>query len=87
MAKGLVSEDCTIEQALDEVLSLIGKTTEKPQVPVSQVVVTTPETSVITEENPFKDKNNIDGIMKAIKENPEKARQMAKAVGYSPINW
>ena len=87
MAKGLVSEDCTIEQALDEVLALIGKTTEKPQVPVSQVVVTTPETSVITDENPFKDKNNIDGIMKAIKENPERARQMAKAVGYSPINW
>lgn len=86
MAKGLVSEDCTIEQALDEVLSLVGKV-EKPQIPVSQVVVTTPETSAIVEDNPFKDKNNIDGIMKAIKENPERARQMAKAVGYSPINW
>lgn len=86
MAKGLVSEECTIEQALDEVLALINKTPEKPQVPTSQVVVTTPENGIIA-ENPFKDKNNIDEIMKAIKNDPEKARQLAKAAGYSPIYW
>jgi hypothetical protein len=85
MAKGLVSEDCTIEQALDEVINLIGKKEEKPQIPTSQVVTTIPDNNIPVEENPFKT-GNIDGMMKLIKENPEKAKQLAKLANY-PINF
>lgn len=85
MAKGLVSEDCTIEQALDEVINLIGKKEEKPQIPTSQVVTTIPDNNIPVEENPFKT-GNIDGMVKLVKENPEKAKQLAKLVNY-PINF
>ena len=85
MAKGLVSDDCTIEQALDEVLTLVNKKEEKPPIPTSQVVTTIPDNNIPVEENPFKT-GNIDGMMKLIKENPEKARQLAKLANY-PINF
>ena len=83
MAKGLVSDECTIEQALDEVFALIQA--QKPQIPTSQAVVTTPENTQVTENNPFKD-GNMTEMGKLIKENPAKARELAKLANY-PITF
>jgi len=85
MAKGLVSDDVTIEQALEEVMKLIQIQPQKPQVPSSTVVVTTPDTTTPPANNPFKDKN-LTEMGKLIKENPQKAKELAKAVNY-PITW
>lgn len=84
MAKGLVSDDVTIEQALEEVMKLLQ--IQKPQVPTSTVIVTTPEPNPNTgEKNPFKE-NNMTEMGKLIKENPAKARELAKLANY-PVNW
>lgn len=83
MAKGLVSDDVTIEQALEEVMKLLK--IEKPTVPDSNVVAKKPDTSPTGENNPFKT-NNMTEMGKLIKENPEKARELAKLVNY-PVNW
>ena len=85
MAKGLVSDDVTIEQALDEVMKMIQVQPEKPQVPASTVITKTPDTSPEPVVNPFKE-NNMTEMGKMIKENPEKARELAKAVNY-PVTW
>ena len=85
MAKGLVSDDVTIEQALEEVMKMIQvQQPQKPQVPQSQVVVTTPETTTPV-VNPFKD-GNMTEMGKMIKDNPEKAKELAKLANF-PINW
>lgn len=87
MAKGLVSEDCTIEQALEEVMKMVQvQPTEpqKPTIPVSQPMTVGSTAPIV--ENPFKDANNIDAQFKMIKENPEQARQLAKAANY-PVTW
>lgn len=84
MAKGLVSNDVTIEQALEEVMKMIQIQPQKTQVPASQVIVTTPETSIPT-FNPFKD-GNMTEMGKMIKENPQRAKELAKLANY-PINW
>ena len=87
MAKGLVSEDCTIEQALEEVMKMVQiQPTElhKPTIPVSQPMSVGNTAPIV--ENPFKDANNIDAQFKMIKENPEQARQLAKAANY-PVTW
>ena len=83
MAKGLVSDDVTIEQALEEVMKMLQ--IQKPQVPTSTVVVTTPDTITPPANNPFKD-GNMTEMGKLIKENPEKAKELAKLANY-PINW
>lgn len=85
MAKGLVSDDVTIEQALDEVMKMIQVQPEKPQVPASTVITKTPDTSPEPVVNPFKE-NNMTEMGKMIKEAPEKARELAKAVNY-PVTW
>lgn len=85
MAKGLVSDDVTIEQALDEVMKLIQVKPQKPQIPASQVVVTTPEPATTVIKNPFKD-GNITEMGKLIKQNPEEAKKLAKLANY-PITW
>lgn len=85
MAKGLVSDDVTIEQALDEVMKMIQVQPEKPQVPTSTVITKTPDTSPEPVVNPFKE-NNMTEMGKMIKDNPEKARELAKAVNF-PVTW
>lgn len=85
MAKGLVSDDVTIEQALDEVMKMIQVQPEKPQVPASTVITKTPDTSPEPVVNPFKE-NNMTEMGKMIKDNPEKARELAKAVNF-PVTW
>ena len=87
MAKGLVGEDCTIEQALEDVLKLVQKEKEpeKPKVPESQVKITTPDTKGGVVNNPFKD-GNITEMGKLIRQNPEEARKLAKLANY-PVTW
>lgn len=84
MAKGLVSDDCTIEQALDEVMKM-AQVQKQSTIPVSQQV-NQGNTLPTTIENPFKDRDAIDAQCKLIKENPEQARQLAKAANF-PITW
>lgn len=87
MAKGLVSDDCTIEQALEEVMKMVQIQPTEPQkstIPVSQPMTVGSTAPIV--ENPFKDANNIDAQFKMIKENPEQARQLAKAANY-PVTW
>lgn len=88
MAKGLVCDDYSIEQALDEVMKMaqVTATPQKSSIPVSQQIPsgnTIPNSAM--ENNPFKDKN-LTAIGKIIKENPDHARELAKAVNY-PITW
>lgn len=88
MAKGLVGDDYSMEQALDEVMKMaqVNVTPQKSSIPVSQQIPsgnTIPNSSI--ENNPFKD-NNLTAIGKIIKENPDHARELAKAVNY-PITW
>ena len=88
MAKGLVGEEYSIEQALDEVMKMaqVTVTPQKTTIPVSQQIPsgnTIPNSAL--ENNPFKDKN-LTAIGKIIKENPDHARELAKAANY-PVTW
>ena len=83
MAKGLVGDGVTLEQALDDVMNLFQS--QKQNIPTSQAVATPPATNISTEKNPFKE-NNMTEMGKMIKENPEKARQLAKEANY-PIQF
>lgn len=85
MAKGLVGDDCTIEQAIEDVMKFVQVQNTNPQMPVSKVVVTTPEPSTQITNNPFKD-DNMTEMGKMIRENPEKARELAKLANY-PVTW
>jgi len=86
MAKGLVGEGVTMEQALEEVLTLVKK--EQPQQtkpPTSNVIATTPQGTVEMEQNPFKD-GNMTEMGNLIRTNPEEARRLAKLAGF-PVNF
>lgn len=86
MAKGLVSEDCTIEQALEEVMKMVQvQPTEpqKPTIPVSQPMTVGSTAPIV--ENPFKD-GNLTKITQLIAENPDEARKLAKIANYK-ITW
>lgn len=87
MAKGLVGDDYSIEQALDEVMKM-AQVQPNNQQPVNKIPVSQPisaGTAPIATENPFKT-GNLTEIGKMIKENPEQARQLAKSVNY-PVTW
>lgn len=83
MAKGLVSDDVTLEQALDDVMKLFQQN-QKQNIPSSQTKPQTPDNSQPMTKNPFKE-GNMTEMGKIIRENPEKARQLAKEANY-PIN-
>ena len=87
MAKGLVGDDYSIEQALDEVMKMaqVQSNNQQPtnKIPVSQPI--SAGAAPIATENPFKT-GNLTEIGKMIKENPEQSRQLAKAVNY-PVTW
>ena len=83
MAKGLVDENTTIEQALEQVLGFM-KQDEKPKSPVSKPL-NEPSTDK-AEENPFKN-GNLTKQGQLINTDREKAREMYMAVyGKSP-SW
>lgn len=85
MAKGLVSDDYTIEQALDEVMKLVNnQQPQQPKIPVSQPMNNPPQ-GIPTIENPFKN-GNLTEAGKMIKENPQQARELARLANY-PITW
>lgn len=87
MAKGLVSEETSIEQALDEVMELAkAKTQPKPQVS-SQPLNQGSDNGTI-EKNPFKEGAdfNVTEQGRLIKSDPVKARELAKRANY-PINF
>ena len=84
MAKGLVSDEVTLEQALDDVMKLFQQN-QKQNVPSSQTTPKIPDGNEPTAKNPFKD-GNLTEMGQMIKENPEKARKLAKEAGY-PINF
>ena len=82
MAKGLVDENTTIEQALEQVLEF-AKVEPKNTVPQGKSLKEPNPTP--TEENPFKT-GNLTKQGELIKANKEKARAMYKAVnGKDPI--
>ena len=90
MAKGLVGDDYSIEQALDEVMKMAQvqpntQTQKQNTIPVSQPMSVGNTSPTTDKENPFKT-GNLTEIGKIIKENPEQARQLAKAVNY-PVTW
>lgn len=92
MAKGLKTEDNTIEDAINEVISMVN--VEKPQaqpankeqhppIPTS-IEIQQPSTSVVidTTENPFKaGQINLTKQGKILRENPELAKKLAAEAG------
>lgn len=88
MAKGLVSEEVTIDQAIDEVLE-ISKT--KPNTPPTPPFVTPPlnhGSDGSAEPNPFEQGKNFSLTEQGrlFKQDPNKARALAKQANY-PINF
>ena len=84
MAKGLVSDEVTIEQALDEVMDF---TKAKPKI-ISQPLNMGSDGGSHDEKNPFEKGNNFN-LTKAgelIKQDINKARELAKKANY-PINF
>lgn len=75
MAKGLVDENTTMEQALETVLSMA--TAREPQRTVPQGTPPAEPSSTPTGDNPFKT-GNLTEQGKIFKENPEKARMLYK---------
>lgn len=76
MAKGLVDENTTMEQALEQVFSLVSAKTE----PAKTTPRGTPPANTVTEspeENPFKT-GNLTEQGRLFKTNPEKARRLYK---------
>lgn len=87
MAKGLVSEDVTIDQAIDEVMEL-SNAKQQPQKPiiVSQPLNQGSDGNV--EINPFKEGKDFSLTEqgKLFRQDPNKARMLAKQANY-PINF
>lgn len=84
MAKGLVSDEVTLEQALDDVMKLF-KQHQKDNIPSSTTTPKIPDNNLPTGKNPFKE-GNMTEMGKLIKEDVAKARQLAKEANY-PINF
>ena len=82
MAKGLVDENTTIDQALEQVLSFM-KQDEKPTTPKSEPLT---EPSQKTEENPF-ETGNLTKQGELIKTDREKARSLYMAVTGKAPSW
>lgn len=83
MAKGLVDENTTIEQALSQVLSF-AKVEEKKDVPTSKPLNEPSETQI--DENPFKT-DNLTKQGELIKSDREKARELYFAVYGKAPSW
>lgn len=83
MAKGLVDENTTIEQALTQVLSL-AKVENTKTIPTGKPLNEPPQTQV--EENPFKT-DNLTEQGKMITNDREKAREMYHAVHGKYPSW
>lgn len=87
MARGLVSEDVTIEQAIDEVMEL-SNAKQQPQKPtiVSQPLNQGSDENI--EKNPFKEGKDFSLTEQGrlFKQDPNKARMLAKQANY-PINF
>ena len=86
MAKGLVSDEVTIDQAIDEVMEL-SNSAKAPKPPiVSQPINQGSEGSM--EINPFKEGKDFSLTEqgKLFKQDPNKARMLAKQANY-PINF
>ena len=84
MARGLVDENTSIEQALSQVLSLAKAENTKPTVPTSKPLNEPSATQV--EENPFKT-DNLTEQGKMITSDREKAREMYFAVHGKHPSW
>lgn len=86
MAKGLVSEDVTIEQAIDEVMEL-SNNAKAPKPPIISQPINQGSDSNM-ETNPFKEGKDFSLTEqgKLFKQDPQKARLLAKQAGY-PINF
>ena len=86
MAKGLVGDGVTIDQALDEVLALIkNQQPQQQKPPASQVITKSSGNGNGGEKNPFKE-GNMTEMGKLIKEDINKARELAKLANY-PVNF
>lgn len=87
MARGLVSDEVTIEQAIDEVMEL-SNAKQQPQKPtiVSQPLNQGSEENI--EKNPFKQGKDFSLTEQGrlFKQDPNKARMLAKQANY-PINF
>lgn len=88
MARGLVDDETTIDQALEQVFAIVSSKVEtKPTVPVSKPL-NEPTTSNPAEPNPFDPKNgNLTEAGKLMEYDINKARSLyAQAYGKAP-NW
>lgn len=84
MAKGLVGEDMTIQQAIDEVFSMYSNTNAQKAAPATPkgIELQQPDEKVDFEKNPFKeDSYNLTEQMMLIKKDPARAKQLASAAG------
>lgn len=87
MARGLVDDETTIDQALEQVFAMATSKVETRNVPVSKPL-NEPNTSSSTESNPFDPKNgNMTEAGKLMQYDINKARSLyAQAYGKAP-NW
>ena len=86
MAKGLVGDDCTMEQALDEVMALsVAKKQQQEKPPVASNPLNNPVGGGVKEENPF-ETGNMTKMGELMRSDFEKAKQLAKIANY-PIKF
>lgn len=86
MAKGLVDENTTIEQALEQVFAMSGTSKEPETKPTPQGTPPVESSSKAPEENPFKT-GNLTEQGKIYKADPEKARVLYKEATGKNAPW
>lgn len=86
MAKGLVDENTTMEQALETVLSMTSTANTEPQKTVPQGTPPAEPSSTAPEENPFKT-GNLTEQGKVFKQDREKARILYKEATGKNAPW
>ena len=85
MAKGLVDENTTMEQALEQVFAFSGSKADTPK-PTPKGTPPADNGQQPSPDNPFKT-GNLTEQGKLFKENPEKAREMYKAATGKDAPW